>query len=155
MHPEARIVDHRPFQFQHAADLDGIRDIYAGHGKLLARTSATVDVIDLYPGAAAYSIAWRGTDRATGGEVEWTTFHAARLRDGLFEEVHSFDGAEEALAKMEELSPAAAHGRIARLFMEAYNARDWDALAPALHRRLRGRGPPSGRMGGLPGRRPA
>ncbi len=128
MHPEARIVDHRPFQFQHAADCAGIREIYTGLGKLLTRPSATVDVIDLYPGATAYSITWSGIDRATGGEVEWTTFHATRLREGLFEEVHSYSSADEVLAKIGDLSPSAAHARIARLFVEAYNARDWDEL---------------------------
>ncbi len=107
----------------------GIRDIYTGLGKLLTRASAKVEVLDVHRGAAVDAITWTGTDRATGGGVEWQTFHAMRLRNGLVHEIHSFSTDTEALAKAEELSPWAAHAGIASRYVEAVNAQDWDALS--------------------------
>jgi hypothetical protein len=110
-HPDARIVDHRHLSFQDAADRNGIREIYVGFGRLLTGCRATVEVLDVHPGSMAMSVTWAGTDRVTGGDVEWRTFHAARRREGLTEEAHTFGAAADALAKAEELRIAPAPDR--------------------------------------------
>ncbi len=127
-HPDARLVDHRPLQFQDAENREGIRAIYAGFSELLPGASATVEVLDVHPDATVVSIRWRGVDRDGGGPVEWLTYHASRLRDGVYLESHTFSDPDSALEQLEELSPAAARTRIPRLYVEAINAEDFAAL---------------------------
>ncbi len=113
-HPEARLADHRPLHLHDAVDSAEIREFYLETGRLLERPRASVEVLDVHPGAMAAAIAWSGIDRTTGGAVEWRTFNATRLRDGLAEEVHIFADAEPALAKAAELAAAAGAGPGAR-----------------------------------------
>ena len=126
--PDGTIVDHRPLRFQNAGSREDLRDIYAGLGHLMTRASASVQVLDVYPGALVVSLRWSGTDRASGGHVEWLTFHASRVRGGLYVETHTYADADSALAKLDELSPMAAGTRIARDYVVAINTEDFDAL---------------------------
>ncbi len=126
-HPEGRIVDHRPMHLHQATDAAAIREFYLGWPALLKNSRATVQVLEAYPDALVVEMTWSGIDRTTGGAVEWRTFQANRLRDERTEEIHIYDDLELALAKAEALSPTAP--RIARLYVEAVRARDWDALA--------------------------
>jgi class 3 adenylate cyclase len=102
-HAHARLVDHRPLKFQDAENREGIRAIYAGFGELLSGAGAAVEVLEVFPGATLVSITWRGTARHGGGPVEWLTYHASRLSDGLYLESHTFSDHQSALGKLEEL----------------------------------------------------
>jgi class 3 adenylate cyclase/ketosteroid isomerase-like protein len=126
-HPESRIMDHRPLKFQDAADRRQIRKLYGTFAMLLDGARVSVEVLDVHLGSEVLAIAWHGTDRTVGGAVEWESFSAIRVRDNLYEEIHSFDDAAQARAKAEELSWQAP--TIARRYIEAVNARDWEALA--------------------------
>ncbi len=128
-HAESRMIDHRPLQLHESINATGIREFYTESGKLLETPHATVEVLEVHVGAEAIAMTWNGTDRLTGGPAEWRTYQACRLRNGLVEQIHIFSEPGEALLKAEELSPQGEHVRIARLYIEAVNARDWDALA--------------------------
>ncbi len=112
-HPEARLADHRPLHLHDAVDSAEIREFYLETGRLLDRAHASVELLEVQPGAMAVAISWSGIDRATGGAVEWRTFNATRVREGQVEEVHIFAEADQALAKAAELSTAASKARMA------------------------------------------
>ena len=128
-HPGARLVDHRPMKLMGASDVADIGQLISGSIELVDGLSGVYELLEVRRGAAAAVSTWRGTDRASGGAVEWHRFGAVRIREGRWEETHVFEDAEGALAQLDELSPPTQLERATRRYVDCLNARNWDGLA--------------------------